>query len=95
MSGNGLRNVFAAVRMLGIFVIFLTAFSLGAPGAAAFSCSTYTMEECVSQSTCEDVAGESCGSAIPGCGGKGTIACGFSNCSGGNVTMICQFDPPH
>lgn len=60
------------------------------PGQA-FSCEDYTMDQWTPDGTCEELAGEECGDQVPGCAGLGWVACGYSDCDSGEVTMICQF----
>lgn len=67
----------------------------GAPSEtiARSTCSTYTIDECTSASSCLDIAETPCGSAAgPGCEGQGWVACGLGNCDGTDVAMVCYFE---
>lgn len=95
MSSSPTRNVLGALRAAGVFVIFLCAFGVATPNAAfaADSCADYTMDECTPEETCFELAGLPCGSQIGGqCAGLGVVACGYSNCEAGELTMICDFE---
>ena len=66
----------------------------GAPSetTARSTCQTYTIEECVSLSSCLDDAEEPCGEQVSGCAGMGWIVCGLGNCDGSDVAKVCYFE---
>ena len=89
---DGTSRLLGWIRATGLGVVFMSAFGARPQPAAGSYCKDFTIDECTPNWICEKLAGDSCGSQVPGCGGQGWIACGYSNCDYPELTMICQFE---